>query len=103
MGNLILDVGMSLDGFITGAKGDLARVHDWMFQVGGAAATSAEVITEFFNTTDASMMGKGTWEAVDGPNGSGPVAYWGKEGPELLEHSTLDGHIQEFIYRPNLH
>lgn len=43
------------------------------------------------------------------PNWTG---YWGKRGPELLdrrlalygeEHRTLDGDIQELVYRPTLH
>ena len=38
-----------------------------------------------------------------GAAGGDWTGYWGKQGPELLESRTLDGGIQELIYRPSLH
>ena len=38
-----------------------------------------------------------------GAASAGWSGYWGKQGPELLECRTLDGHILELVYRPSLH
>ena len=47
------------------------------------------------------------FSSLDGYGSHGPDGdwggYWGKQGPELLEHRTLDGDIQELVYRPTLH
>jgi dihydrofolate reductase len=41
---------------------------------------------------------------ITGKNGSSPVFEGAADFDlELLEHRTLDGHIQELIYRPTLH
>lgn len=58
MGLVVLDVSMSLDGFITGPNDDLERVHDWMFQDRSATGRSGQVIDEFFKTTGAIVMGR---------------------------------------------
>ena len=47
------------------------------------------------------------FSSLDGYGSYGPGGdwggYWGKQGPELIDGRTLDGHTQELIYRPTLH
>jgi len=34
---------------------------------------------------------------------NGWPGYWGKEGPELIESTVLDGRTQKLVYAPHLH
>jgi dihydrofolate reductase len=83
MGKVVLDKSMSLDGFITGPGGDLERVHAWMFAEADPEGINRKVIEEFFETTGASVMGRGMWDAVDAPDGWGPNGWTGPDGTVL--------------------
>jgi dihydrofolate reductase len=73
----VLDVSVSLSGFIAGPKGDFDRVHDWMFADADPDGANRRVLEGFFETTGASVMGRGMWDVVAGPNGWGPNGWIG--------------------------
>jgi dihydrofolate reductase len=83
MGNVVLDVAISLDGFSAGPNDDLERIHAWMGWGSDATDRNAQVVEEFFKTTGAVVMGKRTWDGVDGPNGWGPNGWAGLDGAPL--------------------
>jgi dihydrofolate reductase len=55
MGKVILDMAMSLDGFIAGPNNEDGGLHNYFFSPAGA---TAGVIEEGFKTTGAIIMGK---------------------------------------------
>jgi dihydrofolate reductase len=102
MGKVVLDVSISLDGFITGPDGDLERVHAWMFSGADPEGINRRVIEEFFETTGASVMGRGMWDAVDGPKGWGPNGWTGPDGTVLpLPVFVLTHERREAVIRGN--
>jgi dihydrofolate reductase len=101
MGKLILDISMSLDGFVAGPNQTLddplgkggEQLHQWAFATkafreahgrsGGEANVDSEVIEESLRNVGATVMGrrmfsggKGPWE--DDPNAD---AWWGDDPP----------------------
>jgi dihydrofolate reductase len=76
MGKIMADISMSLDGFVTGPDPDLEHglghggeaVHYWVF---GDDAVDVSVLTESTSLTGAIVMGRRTFDFVDGPNGWG--------------------------------
>jgi dihydrofolate reductase len=90
MGKVILEMSMSLDGFIAGPNDDVERplgeggeqLHDWIFdgkteQSGTSPRTSAtgsnrEVMDESFKTTGAMVMGRRWFDIGEGPWGDNP-------------------------------
>jgi dihydrofolate reductase len=90
MANVIIDLSMSLDGFITGpnptkeeglgANGE--RLHDWYFN-GPTPSTrssffrpmgpSMAVAEEMFDTTGAMVVGRNMYDLVDGWGGNHPI------------------------------
>jgi dihydrofolate reductase len=70
MGKVVLDMSMSLDGFIAGPNDDLERVHNWMFPASrDVAERDAEVVDEMFRTTGAVVMGRRTFDVGVKENG----------------------------------
>lgn len=55
MGKVVLDMSMSLDGFIAGPNDEHGGLHDYFFSPSGA---TAGVIEEGFKTTGAIVMGR---------------------------------------------
>jgi dihydrofolate reductase len=101
MGTLILNISMSLDGFIAGPSPSLEhplgeggeRLHEWAFPLksfrephglsGGEVNVDSEVVDESLRATGATVMGRrmfsggeGAWE--DDPNAD---AWWGDDPP----------------------
>lgn len=98
MGIVVLDMSMSLDGFIAGPNDDIEhglglrdaeRLHDWLFngdtKLGGRSASvlpgresfrmspeSAEVMDESFGTTGAMVMGRRWFDIGERPWGDDP-------------------------------
>ena len=90
-GKVVLDISMSLDGFIAGTNdgptnplGDGGmRLHDWLWgkkpkRAGvapgqGATGSNREVIDELFSTTGAILTGRRTYDIVNGWGGSHPI------------------------------
>jgi dihydrofolate reductase len=66
--DVILDLSMSLDGFVAGPNVDVERprgergdlLHDWMF--GKATDASREIVGEVFGTAGAIVMGRRTFD-----------------------------------------
>jgi dihydrofolate reductase len=59
MANVILDMAMSLDGFISGPNGEDNGLHDYFFSPAGP---TADVIEEGFKTTGTIIMGKRAYD-----------------------------------------
>jgi len=55
MGNVFLDMAMSLDGFVAGPNNDDSGLHDWYFAPSGNAAL---VIDELLETIGAMILGR---------------------------------------------
>ena len=59
MAKVILDMAMSLDGFISGPNGEDHGLHDYFFSLAGP---TAEVIEEGFKTTGRIIMGRRAYD-----------------------------------------
>ncbi len=109
MGKVVVDLSMSLDGFITGPNdsaelplgegGD--RLHDWIFggnadRTEGSPRTSAagsnrEVMDESFRMTGAIVMGRRWFDIGEGP--------WGDDPPFHIPVFVLTHHARETVYK----
>jgi dihydrofolate reductase len=75
MGTIVADITMSLDGFVTGPDPDLEHglgrggepLHHWAFAADDDV--DATVLAESTAPTGAVVMGRRTFDFVDGPNG----------------------------------
>lgn len=80
MGKVILNMSMSLDGFIAGPHirpeepmGDEGeRLHEWMFKEGNTAKLPEEHHAAFFKNTGAYIMGRRTFDLGLEPWGENP-------------------------------
>ena len=81
MANVILDITMSLDGFIARPNDDVSRLHDWLFNGDIPSAfsnsiklskESAKVFDELAKNTGAIIAGRKTYEVASGWGGSHP-------------------------------
>lgn len=76
MGKVILDLSMSLDGFIVGPAGYPERLHDWMFPASGEVApASSEMMAEQKATFGAIIMGRKSYDEGDRNDGYVEDAY----------------------------
>jgi len=84
-GKVIVDISMSLDGYVAAAGVDLAHglgvggepIHEWVMT--GRTPRDAEILQETFDRTGAVIMGRRTFDIVDGPDGWGDsVGYAGE-------------------------
>jgi dihydrofolate reductase len=96
MGNVLLEITMSLDGFIAGTNPNLQqplgkggeRLHDWFFD--RKTDRDAELLAEMTNATGAVIMGWKTYaDAIDeGWGGTNPFAapvfVLAKQAPEKV-------------------
>jgi len=109
LGKVVLDITMSLDGFIAGPNDGIERplgdggerLHDWIF--GGRtdstlpaghypkSATDADVLAEMFRTTGAIVMGRRWFD-----NGERP---WGNNPPFHVPVFVLTHHARETVTR----
>jgi dihydrofolate reductase len=112
---LILDISMSLDGFVAGPNPSLEdplggggeRLHEWAFAArswrerhgrsGGEDNEDSKVIEEATSATGAVIMGRkmfsggeGPWE--DDPNADG---WWGEDPPFHVPVFVLTSHARE--------
>jgi dihydrofolate reductase len=115
MGKLILDITMSLDGFVAGPNQTLEeplgkggeRLHEWVYglkswreshgEPGGETTPDDAVFEEHFGSVGAFVMGRrmysggsGPWE--DDPNADG---WWGDEPPFGVPVFVLTHHARE--------
>lgn len=107
MSKVVVDLSMSLDGFITGPNDSIElplgeggeRLHDWIFggksdRSGTSPRTSAidrnrEVIDEAFETTGAMVMGRRLFDIGEKP--------WGDEPPFQVPVFVLTHHPRQTI------
>jgi dihydrofolate reductase len=101
MGKLVLDISMSLDGFIAGPNPTLEeplgdggeRLHDWAFATkvfrerhglpGGEENADSTLVREVLGTHAATIMGRRMFSGGAGPWAEDPRAdgWWGEEPP----------------------
>jgi dihydrofolate reductase len=70
MGTALIDITMSLDGFVTGPDAGLDRglgiggepLHDWL-------AVDTAIMDRVYEETGAVLMGRRTFDVIDGPHG----------------------------------
>lgn len=63
MGRVVLDMAMSLDGFVAGPAGEDGGLHDWFFPPSGDRnAVDEKVVRESIGTTGAILMGRRTYD-----------------------------------------
>jgi dihydrofolate reductase len=81
MSKVVLDITMSLDGYIAGPNDGVERLHDWLFSGNTPSAysdffrlskVSAKVFDKFIKTTGAIVAGRRTYDLVGGWGGSHP-------------------------------
>ncbi len=83
MGNVFLDMAMSLDGFIAGPNDDDAGLHNWYF---APSAGSSMVIDELLRTTGAIVIGRRAYDAGDKYDGYVDTPY--KVPHVVLSHTV---------------
>jgi dihydrofolate reductase len=66
MSNVIADITMSLDGYVTGPSGDVDELHTW---VTGQDPVDTEILVRTTAATGAVVMGRRLFDIVDGPHG----------------------------------
>jgi dihydrofolate reductase len=115
MGKLILDISMSLDGFIAGPRPTLEaplgeggeRLHEWAFATrsfrerqgldGGEANADSKLIDQLVRGTGATVMGRRMFSGGEGgwaedPNAEG---WWGENPPFHHPVFVLTQHARE--------
>ncbi|APU16555.1 dihydrofolate reductase family protein [Actinoalloteichus fjordicus] len=84
-GRVVVDISMSLDGYVTAAGADLEHgvgiggevLHAWV--MGEQTEETAELIAASVARTGATIMGRRTFDVVDGPHGwQGDLGYGGE-------------------------
>ena len=82
MGRCLVDISMSVDGFIATLDGDASAVHQWYFDgdvvsrhdpTFRTSPISAFVIEEIFRDTGALIVGRRTYDATKGWKGNHPM------------------------------
>jgi len=72
MANVLLDMAMSLDGFISGPNGEDRGLHDYFFSPAGP---TAEVIEEGFKRTGSIIMGRRAYDVGAAQDGFADNPY----------------------------
>jgi dihydrofolate reductase len=91
MGAVVLDMTMSLDGFIAGPNDELDRLHAWMR--GGEPGRGVDIVDEMFAATGAVVMGRRTFDLGDKENGW--VADPPFQVPMFIPTHNLPNHLTE--------
>jgi len=86
-GRVVVDISMSLDGYVAAPGVDLTHglgvggeaLHTWV--IGGRTAADTEILDNTVAATGAVVMGRRTFDIVDGPDGwSDEMAYGAERG-----------------------
>ena len=77
MGRVLLDMNVSLDGFVAGPNGEDGGLHDWFFSPSGG-----EAVAESVRNTGAILIGRRTYDQGDGMDGFA-------HSPYAVEHFVL--------------
>jgi len=70
MARVLLDMAVSLDGFVAGPNDELGGLHDWFFSPAGA-----EAVEESVRNTGAIVMGRRAYDQGDGMDGFAQSPY----------------------------
>lgn len=73
MGTVLLDISMSLDGFVARPNHDVEALHRWAWEDDGVTMRHDEVMEELKQETGAIVAGRRVYDLVDGWGGSHPV------------------------------
>jgi dihydrofolate reductase len=115
MGKVVLDISMSLDGFVAGPNPSLEeplgeggeRLHEWVVGLaswreshgleGGEENAASELIAEGLASQGAVVMGRRMFSGGDGPWEDDPNAngWWGEEPPFRKPVFVLTHHERE--------
>ena len=88
---VLLDMAMSLDGFIAGPNGEPEGLYDWFFPPSGSVtAGDAEVVNESIKTTGAIVMGRRAYDLGDKVDGFVDTPY-------RVEHFVLSHDVPEQV------
>jgi dihydrofolate reductase len=117
MGKLILDISMSLDGFIAGPNPSEAeplgegggRLHEWAFATkafcerhgrdGGEDNLDSQMVEELLSKTGATVMGRRMFSGGQGSWAEDPKAdgWWGEDPPFHHPVFILTQHARESV------
>jgi dihydrofolate reductase len=117
MTRLLLDISMSLDGFVAGPRPTLEdplgeggeRLHDWVVKLatwrerhgldGGETGPVADLVAESVRRTGAVIMGRRMFSGGDGPWEDDPKAdgWWGDEPPFRVPVFVLTHHARRTV------
>ena len=115
MGKVVVDISMSLDGFVAGPNPTLEEplgkkgeeLHEWVVRTnywrerhgleGGEEDEDSEVIREAFSSVGASVMGRKMFSGGSGPWESDPrsMGWWGDQPPFHTPVFVLTHHARE--------
>jgi len=115
VGKVVVDISMSLDGFVAGPNPTLEEplgkkgeeLHEWVVRTnywrerhgleGGEEDEDSEVIREAFSSVGASVMGRKMFSGGSGPWESDPrsIGWWGDEPPFHTPVFVLTHHARE--------
>jgi uncharacterized protein YndB with AHSA1/START domain/dihydrofolate reductase len=102
-GSVVVDISMSLDGYVTAPGADIAHglgvggepLHTWA--MAGRTARDIEILDKSVAATGAVLMGRRTFEVVDGPDGWNDDVGYGAERDQagappvfVVTHSVPD-------------
>lgn len=76
MGDVVVDITVSLDGFIATPDGDVTRLHRWAFAAGEAGGEGyTDEVRELFDEEEfgAVIAGRGTYDASGAWGGNPPI------------------------------
>ncbi|WP_020574207.1 dihydrofolate reductase family protein [Actinopolymorpha alba] len=73
MAKVLLDMAMSLDGFIAGPNDEYGGLHDWFFGTGDDSASA--IVKESIETTGAIVIGRRTYDIGDRDDGFAQTPY----------------------------
>lgn len=84
-GRVVVDISMSLDGYVAAAGFDLTHglgvggevLHDWV--IGRRTPRDEEILAETYDRTGAVVMGRRLFDFIDGPNGWDESMGYGAE------------------------
>ena len=115
MGMVVLDISMSLDGFVAGQNPSLEsplgdggeRLHEWAFALaawrerhglsGGSTNASSEVMEESLASTGSVVMGRRMFSGGDGPwpDDANADGWWGDDPPFHVPVFVVTHHARE--------
>jgi len=88
MGIVLLDMSISLDGYIAGPNGESGRLYDWYFAPESQTNPNGEIIDELIKTTGAIVMGKRAY-------GTGEESGGYEDDPYQVPNFVLTHHVPE--------